>query len=126
LLAYRNGILESTDDLVWMVDVERFGLVFFNSALHRYFLDGAGLDIQIGMAPADMLPPPRAAKWVALYQRALAEGPYNTEYATLHGGQVLELSAYPVHIDNQWWALPFGARILPSKNAPKTPCVAAN
>jgi PAS domain S-box-containing protein len=86
------AVVESTQDLIWSVDPERFGLSTFNSALASYFKRGRDLDIHVGMGPEEMLPPAFAAQWQALYARALAEGSFVTEYRTAAQGKTLLLS----------------------------------
>ncbi|OPY81996.1 MAG: Sensor protein FixL [Syntrophorhabdus sp. PtaU1.Bin153] len=91
-----TALVESTDDMVWSVDPERFGLLTFNSALRNYFLRGMGLEITLGMSPKEMVGGPFtplvAEKWCQLYLRALREGPFTEEYATSAGTNVLLLS----------------------------------
>ena len=78
-----TAVMESTDDMIWSVDPERFGLLTFNKAL-RENLRGTGLTITRGMSPEDMMgggfTTAVAAQWRALYERALHEGPYTVEY----------------------------------------------
>jgi len=89
-------LVESTDDMIWSVDPERFGLLTFNSALSDYFMRCLGLKITVGMSPEDMVgglfTPQVAAKWRQLYLRALREGPFTEEYATSARTNVLHLS----------------------------------
>lgn len=91
-----TALVESTDDLIWSVDPERFGLLTFNSALSNYFLNGLGLNITLGMTPEDMITGPFtplvAEKWRQLYLRALREGPYTEEYRVAAGNKILLLS----------------------------------
>ncbi len=86
------AIMNSTEDFIWSVDVKRFGLTTFNAALRNYFFRGRGIEISLGMAPEDMLPPDYAAKWHEFYQRALQEGPFVIEYFTSAKTHVLLLS----------------------------------
>jgi len=91
-----TSILESTQDLIWTVDPERFGLVTFNTALAEYFRQGTGLVITEGMSPHDMIGGPfttaTAEKWDRLYERVLRHGPYTEEYVVSTGTRVLLLS----------------------------------
>lgn len=90
------ALVESTDDLIWSVDPERFGLLAFNSALKEYFFDELGLRLTIGMRPEDMVTGPFtplvAEKWRQFYLRALREGPFTEEYVVATGTRVLLLS----------------------------------
>ncbi len=89
-------LVEGTDDMIWSVDVGRFGLLTFNSALRDYFLGSVGLHLVPGMAPEDMVEgaftPAVAERWRQFYLRALREGPFTTEYAVCSGTRTLLLS----------------------------------
>jgi PAS domain S-box-containing protein len=91
-----TALVESTDDMIWSVDPERFGLLTFNSALSDYFMRGLGLKITEGMSPEDMVigafTPMVAEKWRQFYVRALREGPFTEEYRVATGTKVLLLS----------------------------------
>jgi PAS domain S-box-containing protein len=90
------ALVESTDDMIWSVDPERFGFLTFNSALRNYFLRGMGLEITLGMRPEEMVGgsfiPLVAERWRQLYLRALREGPFTEEWVTSAGTSVLLLS----------------------------------
>jgi len=87
------ALVESTDDLIWSVDPESFGLVTFNRALAEYFRTGrTQLEIRAGMTPEDLLPGPGAERWAEFYRRALGEGSCVVEYETASHGKTLLLS----------------------------------
>ncbi|HEY3277659.1 MAG TPA: PAS domain S-box protein [Syntrophorhabdaceae bacterium] len=90
------ALVESTDDLIWSVDAERFGLLTFNSALRDYFLNSIGLELTSGMSPTDMVrgsfTPSVAERWRQFYLRALREGPYTEEYTVCARTKILLLS----------------------------------
>ena len=88
-----NALINSTPDMIWSVDSERFGLTMFNSGLYEYFLRGIGLHIQVGMTPHDLLPTEEyAQKWYTFYRRALEEGSFATEYQVYTGSRTLMLN----------------------------------
>ncbi len=91
-----TAIIESTEDLIWSVDCERFGLLTFNTALAEYFRRGTGLSIERGMNPDDLVSgsftPAFAAKWRSFYERALRDGPYSEEYRVSSADKTLLLS----------------------------------
>ncbi|MCK7497242.1 MAG: sigma 54-interacting transcriptional regulator [Comamonadaceae bacterium] len=88
-----STLINSTSDLIWSVDEERFGLLTFNRGLAEYFLNGTGLHIEIGMNPDDLLPTEEfAQRWYAFYRRALEEGSFTTVYQTYAQGRILRLS----------------------------------
>ena len=85
-----SALVESTVDLIWSVDLEH-RLLNFNSSLADHFLKNYGTRPRLGGTSRDWLPPDRADRWGPLYDRALAEGPYQVEYA-LSDGRTLELA----------------------------------
>ncbi len=89
-----NAIINSTIDLIWSVDAEQFGLLTWNQALQEYFQAGRGIMLEIGMRPEELFPPESSyiQTWRQLYQRALADGSYTTEYRVFTGNRVLLLS----------------------------------
>ena len=91
-LALQAVIVDSTSDLIWSVDHERFGLLTFNRALRDYFLDARRLTIQIGYRPEDLLPADHVQRWHDMYQRALREGSYTMDYVVHTQTRRLELS----------------------------------
>ena len=69
------------------------------------------------MRAQDFLPPERAKQWLAFYRRALAEGPYRTEYS-LADGRTLELAFNPIEVDGVTSGISvFGKDITDQKRA---------
>ena len=87
-----STLINSTPDLIWSVDKERFGLLTFNRGLAEYFLHGAGLHIKAGMNPDDLLSKEFAQKWYVLYRRALEEGSFTTDYQASAQDRMLRLN----------------------------------
>ncbi|MCE5231250.1 sigma 54-interacting transcriptional regulator [bacterium] len=94
--ALLSALINSTNDMIWSVDPMHYGLLTFNHALRDYFLQEHHIEIRIGMPPEDMLPPAFAAKWHALYQRALREGSFVEEYLVSSGLHILQLTFSPL------------------------------
>jgi diguanylate cyclase (GGDEF)-like protein/PAS domain S-box-containing protein len=92
--AHLAALIESTDDLIWSVDLD-FRKIVFNHALRENLEKNYGSRVEAGMRAEDDLPPERAAQWIPLYQRALHEGPYKIEYS-LRDGRTLELAFNPI------------------------------
>ena len=82
--AHLAALLESTQDLIWSVDLN-YRLVTFNKALSDSFARGYGAKIAAGMTPRDLLPPEKAAFFPPLYEKALREGPCSAEYRLADG-----------------------------------------
>jgi diguanylate cyclase (GGDEF)-like protein/PAS domain S-box-containing protein len=89
-----SALIESTEDLIWSVDLE-FGLVAFNRALAQNIQLNFGIHAAPGMHPEELFPPERAGLWPPLYRRALSDGPFRCEYP-LGDGRFLELSFTPI------------------------------
>jgi len=88
-----TAIIESTEDLIWAVDAQHFGLLMFNHGLRDYFLRQRGMAVALGQRPEDLLPTEEFVRvWREYYGRALRDGPYMTEYAVYGGTRTLELS----------------------------------
>ena len=96
-----RALIESTEDMVWLVDPDNFGLITFNTALYHYFETGRGIKIKIGMKPEEMLPDDYASKWHTMYKKVLEQGAYKIEYSTSAINRTLLLSFYPVKIENR-------------------------
>ena len=94
-----SALIESTQDLVWAVDLD-YHLIVFNRKLVENIQNNFGAQIVTKRTECDFLPLERAKQWPPLYQRALAEGPYQTEYI-LADGHTLELSLNPVLVDGK-------------------------
>ncbi len=85
-----SALIESTEDLIWSVDRD-FRLITFNRAFQQTFETGFGVTPRVGMCPSDLLPPERAAIFPALFERALSEGAFRTEYS-MRDGRTLEMA----------------------------------
>src|SRR5512144_827510 len=88
--ALLTAIVDSTSDLIWSVEPERFTLQFGNRALCDYFRRGAGIELRAGMTQEELFPAgDMAERWKGFYRRAQREGPYSMEYETSMGSLVL-------------------------------------
>ena len=114
-----NAIIDSTDDLIWSVDPNSFGLMTFNRGLRDYFLQGRGIRIEPGMGPEVLFPPGEyVQRWRDFYQRALQEGPFTTEYLTYTHTRTLLLSFNVLKRDgNVFGVSVFGKDITERKQA---------
>ena len=90
-----DSVINSSPDLIWSVDPERFGLMTFNTGLYDYFLNNVGLQITSGMNPQDLFPSSEEFQniWSSFYRKVLKEGPFTTEYGpTYRGNLTLKLN----------------------------------
>jgi PAS domain S-box-containing protein len=110
------ALIESTEDLIWSVDLN-YGLLTFNRALQDDIQHNFGVRAAVAMRPEDLLPPERAVLWPPLYERALSEGPFRAEY-TLADGRTLELAFNRIVQDGETTGiLVFGKDITERKAA---------
>ncbi len=113
-----TAVINSTDDFVWSVDAERFGLLTWNRALRDYFFERLHIDIRVGMPPEELLPPDYAAVWRDFYSRALREGFLVTEYEVAAHTNTLLLSIHPMQRDGKVFGISvFGKDITERKRA---------
>ncbi|MGD0830313.1 MAG: PAS domain S-box protein, partial [Terracidiphilus sp.] len=85
---------ESTDDLIWSVDLED-RLVAFNRAFQQHFFKTFGVLLRVGMNPEDSIPPGRNDRLPQLYRRARTKGSFRVEFM-LDDGKMLELALNPI------------------------------
>jgi diguanylate cyclase (GGDEF)-like protein/PAS domain S-box-containing protein len=94
-----TALIESTEDLVWSVDMS-FRVLICNSAFRRYMKTHYGCDEVIGKTAEELLPPERAATWTPLIGRVLAEGVFRAEIP-FAGGRLLEVSFNTMVVDGR-------------------------
>ena len=94
-----SALIESTEDLIWSVDLE-YRLITFNRALQRHIQSIFGVRPAVGMLPKDLVPPERVGFMPPLYERALAEGSFRKEFS-LADGRILELVFNPIVVDRR-------------------------
>ena len=90
--ALLHSIVESTTDMIWTIDTGTAGLLSFNQSFADFF-EARGLHVEKGMLLKDIMPTDDSVKhWYALYQRALREGSFTTEYSVDAGKKILQVS----------------------------------
>ncbi|MGE5800545.1 MAG: sigma 54-interacting transcriptional regulator [Syntrophaceae bacterium] len=95
-----SSMIDSTSDMIWSVDSERFGLLTFNRGLSDYFMQQRGISIEAGMRPEDLFPAgPFVKTWHDFYKKALAQGSYTVEYLVYAGTRTLLLTLSRVERD---------------------------
>ncbi len=87
------SLIESTNDLIWSVDLD-YRLAAFNHAFANR-IQIYGREAAVGKTQEELLPPERVEFWLPLYTRALAEGPFQMEYAS-SGDRTIELRFHPI------------------------------
>jgi diguanylate cyclase (GGDEF)-like protein/PAS domain S-box-containing protein len=113
-----SALIESTEDLIWSVDLN-YAFLTFNRAVQQGIERRLGRQAAVGMRPADLLPPEEVVLWNALYERALTQGSYRTELP-YPGSRVYELTLYPIVIEGKKIGISvFGKDITDWKKAEK-------
>jgi len=76
-----DTIINSTNDLIYAVDSEIFGLLSYNKSYQDFYLRVYNLQVKTGMRPEDMGQPEHLTEiWRRLYQRALLEDHFTIEH----------------------------------------------
>jgi len=117
-----DSIVNSTQDLVWSVDPESFGLLWFNHALRDYFLQKHDdMHVANGMRPEEIFTDATYVHlWRSFYQRALREGSFSTEYKASSNTNVIQLSFSVMKHDGDVFGISvFGKDITDRKNSEK-------
>ena len=86
-----KSIIDSTTDMIWSVDAEKFGLLNWNNSLDEYFLFGRGIKIAVGMTPSDLFPgnSEYILFWENIYGKTLQIGSSSEQYRTYNGQRIL-------------------------------------
>ncbi len=92
-----SALIESTQDLIWSVDLD-YRLVTFNQALQQNIQNTYGVRIEAGMCFHEALTPERAARWPGYYARVVTDGPFRVEYSRIDGG-IMELAFNPIVVE---------------------------
>lgn len=93
-------IVESTDDLIWSVDIKH-NLVIFNSAASKYFKLNYGVDLVPGIKTDDMFTIGYAKMWISYYDRALKEGKYQLQLKSPSNGRYFDISIHLIYKDEE-------------------------
>jgi signal transduction histidine kinase/CheY-like chemotaxis protein len=91
-------LVDSTDDLVWLVDARDCRLTLFNRAFEEAVRSLGVREVRHGLTPEDVLPKEAASWWRQLHARVLAEGSVTAEIPTSSGG-ILLLSCHRIEVD---------------------------
>ena len=111
-----SALIESTEDLIWSVDLN-YGLLAFNSAFQQDVERSFGAHAAIGKRHTDLLPPDKAAIWPPLFERVLSQGAFRAELP-IPDDRTLELAFNPIVVDGKTTGISvFGKDITERKRA---------
>jgi two-component system cell cycle sensor histidine kinase/response regulator CckA len=88
------ALIESTDDLIWSVDLDNRYLTF-NRKAKEHIRQVYGTETRIGAPPDEIMPADRAAFWKSQFTRALEGGSFRQELV-LATGRVHEIALNPI------------------------------
>lgn len=110
------ALIENIHDLIWSVDRDHV-LISCNQAFRDHLAQTYGVCAQLGTRVYDALTPDHPGLWPSLYNRALREGPFRTEYL-VEDGRCFELVFSPILENGQAIAVSvFGRDVTPFKTA---------
>lgn len=110
------AVMNSTKDFIWSVDPERFGLLTWNRAFQDYFFECRGIELGVGMTPAELVPPDYVPLWHDLFSRALRGGLVIAEYVVVARTNTLLLSLHAMRRDGRAFGISvFGRDITDRK-----------
>ena len=117
--AVNEAVVNSTSDLIWSVDAERFDLLTFNQAMRDYFLYQRRIVLRVGMPQEELFPPGDfRTRWLELYRRALAEGGFTEEYVVSTSTRILKLNGNLLKRDGRVFGISvFGRDITEPRKA---------
>lgn len=87
-----RALLNTTDDMICVVDADKHALLAFNTAISRHFATKFNRTLRIGLVLEDVFDSENAQRWRQLFRRAIDEGPFSLEHRGLVEGQTLWLS----------------------------------
>jgi len=112
------AVMNSTKDFIWSVDPERFGLLTWNRAFSDYFFERRGIKLEVGMTPAELVPPDYVPLWHDFFSRALREEFVVVEYVVVAQTNILLLSLHVMKKGDQVFGISvFGKDITERKLA---------
>ena len=93
--AVLSAVMNSTDDLVFLVDPVSHRLLLFNRAFEETMGESGVVGVCVGASPDELLPPHAAVEWRGFYRKAV-EAPFTIEYPVPGTNRVVLHSLSPV------------------------------
>jgi len=89
-----RSIIDNTDDLIWTVDVDKFGLLDWNPSFKKYFTEVIGCTVEIGKTPEELFTesPAYADQWNQFYVLVRKSETFTTEFQENQSGQTFLLT----------------------------------
>ena len=116
--ALLSALLNSTDDLVLLVDTDRFALKLCNQAAREHFKNVYQAEPQLGLPLEDILPLEGAALWHKLFERVMRDGSFTLDYVFASPERHFAFSLNPLERDGKVFGISvFGKDITRLKQA---------
>lgn len=104
------ALFETTDDLIWSVDAENFGLVTYNSAFRDFLTKTRNITVLREMSPEQVFPADRADTWKNFYRRTLEQGDFQVDYEIVTKTNILHLAFHQLLRDGEVFGISVFAR----------------
>ena len=100
--AQQKAIVDSTTDMIWSVEPEKFKLLTFNRGFSDFFLQKRGIIAYKGMTPEALFPNEEYIRaWLGFYQRTLVEGSFSVEFVPYATKTTMQLTLNALKRDNR-------------------------
>lgn len=109
------AVLESTQDMIWSVDVKNFAVLEFNSAFADFIQNNFGLTLKRGMTAKEILPTKRYAFWEQQLRHAQTKKPCSLEYQIPDRPIYLEVFFNPILADDEVISISIFARNIAAR-----------
>jgi PAS domain S-box-containing protein len=92
--ALLRGTIDSSPDMIWVVDCKHFRLLAYNRSFKEYCQSEYGVLVEAGMDQTKLFPPGSefVERWNDYCRRALTNAPYTVDYTTSTKARVIELT----------------------------------
>lgn len=100
--ALLNATLMHSRFSIWSIDLS-YTLVYMNETFKQVFLETFGVNVEIGMRLIDFLPPHIKIKWIARYEKTIAEiSLVERDLIAINNRNiVVEVSSTPIYLDGK-------------------------
>lgn len=117
-----NTLINSTSDMIWLVDAESYDLLNWNSAFEKHIKTRLGIGITAGSKLEHMFPSDSSdlKEWIGFFEKAKTTGNFSTDYK-FFGDEIDELITFNlIYRDNKPFGISvFGKDITERKKAEK-------
>lgn len=95
-----RNIIDSTDDIIWSVDLNN-RLLYFNAAYKNAVKKTLGLTLKEGALMNELFPEEHETIWSDFYERAIKDGKFYVELKSPVEDKVFAYSIYPIRVNSE-------------------------